>query len=113
MEESLETPDSPLPQVTRTRPRWAYPLLGVALVAAVLGAYWLKTRPAAGPDQSLLTQGSPDAVMKSGLDLLYMRNNPAGAVPLFRRVLVLNPTHYGATYQLAVALDRSGQPGEA
>jgi cytochrome c-type biogenesis protein CcmH/NrfG len=51
--------------------------------------------------------------MKLGLDLLHVRNDPAGAAVQFRQVLALNPTHYGATYQLAVALDRSGKPDEA
>ena len=51
--------------------------------------------------------------MKTGVDLLYGRNDPGRAAAQFRAVLALNPTHYGATYQLAVALDRSGQPAEA
>jgi tetratricopeptide (TPR) repeat protein len=51
--------------------------------------------------------------MALGLDLLYKRNDPAGAVVQFRKVLELNPTHYGATFQLARALDHSGKPDEA
>ena len=51
--------------------------------------------------------------MKSGLDLLHTRNDPGGAAVQFRRALALNPTHYGATFQLAMTLDRSGQPDEA
>jgi Flp pilus assembly protein TadD len=53
------------------------------------------------------------AVMQQGLALLYEKAQPADAAPLFRRVLRLAPSHYGATYQLAVALDRAGQADEA
>lgn len=55
----------------------------------------------------------PTAMMALGLDLLYKRNNAAAAAEQFRKVLARNPTHYGATYQLAMALDRSGQPAQA
>ena len=51
--------------------------------------------------------------MKAGLDLLYSRNDPEGAAAQFRGVLALNPSHYGATFQLGTALDRAGKPGEA
>jgi len=34
-------------------------------------------------------------------------------VELFRKVVERNPGHYGATFQLAMALDRSGKPEEA
>ncbi len=53
------------------------------------------------------------AMMKAGLDALYTRNEPTAAVGLFRKVLERNPTHYGATFQLAMALDRAGKPAEA
>jgi tetratricopeptide (TPR) repeat protein len=83
-------------------------LLGALIVAVAVGAYWGTTRSSArsGPEQQ-------DALMKTGLDLLYTKKDAAGAAAQFRRVLELNPTHYGATYQLAVALDRSGRPNEA
>jgi predicted membrane-bound spermidine synthase len=62
----------------------------------------------------VVAQGSnPDEVMKVGLDLLYTRNDPAGAAAHFRRVLELNRTHYGATFQLAKALDVAGFRNEA
>ena len=51
--------------------------------------------------------------MKAGLDALYTRNDPAAAALEFRKVLAQNPTHYGATYQLATALDRAGRRAEA
>ena len=34
-------------------------------------------------------------------------------VPKFQAILEKNPSHYGATLQLAKALDRAGRPGEA
>jgi len=52
---------------------------------------------------------SQEAMMALGLDLMYRQNNATAAAQQFRRVLSKNPTHYGATYQLATALDRSGQ----
>jgi Tfp pilus assembly protein PilF len=84
-------------------------LVGVLLVALVAGAYWLKTRPAP-PGSVEATQGG---LMKAGLDALYTRNDAAAAAEHFKKVLALNPAHYGATFQLAMALDRSGKPAEA
>lgn len=52
-------------------------------------------------------------VMKNGLDALYSKNDPGAAVINFLKVLEKNPAHYGATYQLATALDRAGRRGEA
>src|SRR5207249_1472287 len=54
-----------------------------------------------------------DVLMRVGLDALYTRHNAAAAAAQFRKVLDRNPRHYGATFQLAVALDHSGQPAEA
>jgi Tfp pilus assembly protein PilF len=61
---------------------------------------------------------SPDTLsqagmMARGLDLMYSRNDPVAAIDLFQAVLAKNKTHYGATYQLAVALDRAGRASEA
>jgi cytochrome c-type biogenesis protein CcmH/NrfG len=56
---------------------------------------------------------SQSAMMALGLDLLYKRNDAAGAIGQFRKVLERNPTHYGATYQLATALDKAGQAAQA
>ncbi len=54
-----------------------------------------------------------EQIMAAGLDLLYARNDPGAAAAQFRQVLERNPTHYGATFQLAKALDRAGNPAEA
>ena len=51
--------------------------------------------------------------MRAGLDALYTRHDAPAAVSEFRQVLEHNPTHYGATYQLATALDTAGQRDEA
>jgi Tfp pilus assembly protein PilF len=85
-------------------------LVGVLLVALVVGAYWVKTSPERA---SRATEESLEASIKAGLDLLYVRGDPAGAAVQFRKVLTLNPNHYGALFQLATALDRAGQPEEA
>lgn len=55
----------------------------------------------------------PEALMKRGLDTLYREKDAAKAAALFRSVIAQAPTHYGAHYQLAVALDRAGQAAEA
>jgi tetratricopeptide (TPR) repeat protein len=59
------------------------------------------------------TTQSEETLMKAGLDALYTRHQPAAAVEQFRKVLEKNPSHYGATYQLAAALDAAGKPDEA
>jgi Tfp pilus assembly protein PilF len=56
---------------------------------------------------------SQEQIMAVGLNLLYTQNKAADAVAEFRKVLQRNPTHYGATYQMATALDRAGKSGEA
>lgn len=80
--------------------------LGLLLMALVAGGYWLKMQPAA-------EVVSRDAAMKAGLDALYTKNDPEGAVGFFRKVLELNPKHYGANFQLGKALDAAGRPAEA
>ena len=52
---------------------------------------------------------SLSSVMNEGVDLLHNQQVPDRAVPLFQEVLTGWPSHYGASYQLAVALERSGQ----
>jgi Tfp pilus assembly protein PilF len=55
----------------------------------------------------------PDAeTMRLGLDALHSKHDPAGAAALFRKVLAHNPEHYGATFQLATALDQASKPAE-
>lgn len=59
------------------------------------------------------TEETPEALMTRGVDSLYTKNDPEAAAKDFRKVLAKNPEHYGANYQLALALDRSGKPAEA
>jgi Flp pilus assembly protein TadD len=54
-------------------------------------------------------QVSPELVMGEGLKALYERHDAAGAVQRFRRVLELQPSHYGASFQLAAALQAAGE----
>src|SRR5712692_8360719 len=75
------------------------------LALALLGVILLPVRATA--------EESEAALMQVGLDLLYADSDPAAAAAQFRKVLERNPTHYGATFQLATALDRAGQPAEA
>jgi Tfp pilus assembly protein PilF len=56
---------------------------------------------------------SQAAVMARGVDLMYRQNNPVAAIEQFQAILARNRTHYGATYQLAVALDRAGRSADA
>ncbi len=56
---------------------------------------------------------SEEATMKVGLAALYERHDQAAAATAFRKVLERNPTHYGATFQLASALDAAGKRSEA
>lgn len=65
-------------------------------------------QPVAGVEAS-----GEEAVMKSGLDLLYTKRDPNAAAAEFRKLLALNPRHYGATFQLAAALDQAGKKNEA
>ena len=69
---------------------------------------------ACGGQKTDATPADPDAaLMERGVSLLYQSADPIGAETAFREVLQRNPSHYGAQYQLAVALDRGGRPGEA
>jgi hypothetical protein len=63
--------------------------------------------------EALIAARGVQNIMSAGLEALYERNDPLEAVARFREVLELNATHYGATLQLAKALDRSGQAQEA
>jgi protein O-mannosyl-transferase len=53
------------------------------------------------------------AMMAAGVYASYTRRDPTGAIVQFRRVLEMNPSHYGATFQLAMALDQAGKPTDA
>jgi len=69
--------------------------------------------PASAPLILSSAGSSQLSLMNQGLALLYQKNDPRAAAAAFREVLLINPTHYGATYQLAKSLDLSGRPDEA
>jgi tetratricopeptide (TPR) repeat protein len=56
---------------------------------------------------------SADAAMDAGLLYAWRLGQPATAVERFRAVLALSPEHYGAHYQVAVALLGAGRTDEA
>lgn len=55
---------------------------------------------------------SSETRMAEGLSFLR-KGAPVAAAAKFREILADNPTHYGAHYQLAVALDRAGKASDA
>ncbi len=79
--------------------------VAVAIVAAACGG------DQSAPENSGVSPA--DARMKEGLTLLYERGDAFGAEAAFRDVLKANPSHYGAHFQLARAIDREGKPAEA
>ena len=60
--------------------RWAPILLVVVVVCLVGGAYWVKTTSTPVP---VVGGASQDALMKTGLDALYTRNDPNAAAAQF------------------------------
>ena len=95
--------------VTRFRGKVRQVAWSVAMLSAVVAC---KDR-AANQSAPAATAETDAQLMQRGVDLLYQRGDPIGAEAVFRSVLARNPTHYGAQYQLAVALDRGGRPAEA
>jgi len=74
--------------------------------------------PATGPVlprhfEELIAAIEVQKSMTAGLDALYARNQPDAAVASFRDVLARRPGHFGATLQLAKALDAAGHRDEA
>jgi len=63
--------------------------------------------------EALLAARTEQELMAAGLEALYKRGDAAEAAARFRLVLERNPFHYGATLQLAKALDKAGLAAEA
>ncbi len=84
---------------------------GVSFAAVVLAGAC--TAQETGHSDSSAAGGSEAELMARGTQLLYQSGDPIAAEATFRDVLSKNPAHYGAHYQLAVALDRGGKPVEA
>jgi hypothetical protein len=87
---------------------------------------WLRTRePVAIPGGSIAlfyvaeneapaTASDREAeLMEQGLEALHVQHDAALAADYFQKVLARNSEHYGATYQLAVSLDRLERSEEA
>ncbi len=73
---------------------------------------WMEA--AAAYDHALETDPTRvEAAMQSALVYHYWLRDPAAGVERYRRVLALNSTHYGAHYQLAMALLASGRKDAA
>jgi Flp pilus assembly protein TadD len=92
---------------TEARPEWNEVLRQAETFKDTTVVKTAKTRLAA-PDTS-----SEAGLMARGLDLMYARNDLVGAVEKFQAILARNKTHYGANYQLGIALDRAGRGAEA
>src|SRR5262245_66049252 len=94
-------------QPKEARPYWEKALAMAQRYADTETADRVRARLAA-PDVP-----SDETLMRHGLDALYTQHDPAAAAAEFRQVLARNPTHYGATFQLAAALDAAGKRAEA
>ena len=93
-------------------PHWSG--AGHSIAARAIAEALQSRLPDAGGGAALLDEEANQAsIMKAGLEALYTRSDAAAAAVEFRKVLERNPTHYGATYQLATALDRAGKGAEA
>ena len=88
------------------KPHFRFAVLAMAAVLAGCSSKEAAQTPAAAKENEA-------DLMQRGLQQLYQSQNPVGAEATFRAVLALNPAHYGAHYQLAVALDRGGKPADA
>lgn len=84
-----------------------------ACLAAIVAVLVVAASCGASGDAQQAAPVSDEALMAQGLNKLYQASDPFGAEAIFREVLKRTPTHYGAHYQLAVALDRGGKPTEA
>jgi len=91
---------------------------GFQVLELVIDTEDIMASPGAGSVQARHFEGLMIATdagsnMGAGLNALYARDDPEEAIARFRKVLALNPDHYGATLQLAKALDRAGKPDTA
>jgi cytochrome c-type biogenesis protein CcmH/NrfG len=98
-----------------SRPVWAKMLTLAEAINDTATADRARARLAA-IDRLPIAGASPDPdaeTMRLGLEALHTKRDPVGAAALFRKVLAHNPDHYGATFQLATALDQANRPTEA
>ena len=100
--------EEPRPIVGRQLRRAAAVLAAIVVIATAAGLVGASRRWPSEKRDAREAQ-----LMKSGLDLFYTQGRPADGAAEFRKVLDLNPGHYGARFQLAFALESSGQRQEA
>jgi len=91
---------------------WLRSLRPVQLIGGSIALFYVNGEALSA---SLRTNGiaTEESMMKVGLEALYDLHDYEKAVVQFREVLERNPRHYGATFQLAMALDGSGRRTEA
>ncbi len=104
---SPETPMTPFRSTSRLS------FVTFAVVVSVVTLLQGCDRSASSGNEAGASPTAEASLMQKGLDLLYRTGDPISAVDTFRAVLKTNPTHYGARFQLAKALDLSGKPAEA
>jgi len=90
--------------------KWLSAVIAITGLLAALPLVGCAAKPDTAAADSATQQ---ETLMSQGMEAMNTRNNPTEAAALFRKVLELNPTHYGATYQLATALEHSGRTEEA
>ena len=90
---------------------WMLGIGAVCVVAALFVGRWWGAHDAqtARPGGGSLPADPAAEELSAGL----AATDPADAVAHFQKALDVNPTHYGATFQLARALDRAGRKDEA
>lgn len=91
---------------------WLRSLRPVKLIGGSIALFYIDEE-ALSRSMKMDEESIEERMMKIGLEALYELNNYKKATEQFRKVLERNPAHYGATFQLAMALDRSGKTAEA
>jgi cytochrome c-type biogenesis protein CcmH/NrfG len=110
----VPTESAPPSPARRTRLVVGIGIVSIAVVALVVARPSGAPRPA-GADAASSAEAASTAAdpMAAGLEALYKKHDPVAAAAQFREVLARNPQHYGATYQLATALDQANKPAES
>ena len=91
--------------------------IAFAAAASIVGGLaWAYFTDEPAPEQEVMVEATRsassaelEALMRHAVTLLHQHDEPIAAADILRRVLAAMPSHYGAQYQLAAALERSGQ----
>src|SRR3989442_9163730 len=89
----------------RRRSHRASRTLALVFLVPLFLCSWLGCSPKPAADD--------EALMKAGVEALHTRHDPETAIADFRKVLEHTPDHYGATFQLAAALEAAARRDEA